>query len=478
MIEGYIEKSKRKKILLLSDDIRMHSGVATMSRELVVGSAHKYNWFQVGAALKHPDQGKVLDISTDVNSHAGITDAEVKIMPNEGYGNSMLIRSLLKSEKPDAIFIFTDPRYWIWLFEIEREIRNKIPIIWLNIWDDYPAPMYNRDYYNSVDCLMGISKQTVNINKLVLGADAKNKVTKYVPHGINDKHFFPIDKDHKLYPELVKFKESTLGNKDLDFVVYFNSRNIHRKRPGDVILAFKHFCDLIGEEKASRVGLVMHTEVTNPHGTDLRAVKEALHPDGNVYFSTAKISSAQMNFMYNMCDVTALISSNEGWGLSLTESMMSGTMIVAAVTGGMQDQLRFEDENGDWIDFDSNFPSNHRGTYKKCGEWAEPVFPANISLAGSPMTPYIYDDRSNPEDVATAIKKIYDLPKEERDRRGTAGSTWAKSDEASMTAEAMCNNMIDGIEETFKKFKPRKRFDTFKIEGVRSTAVTHKLTGY
>ncbi len=140
--------------------------------------------------------------------------------------------------------------------------------------------------------------------------------------------------------------------------------------------------------------------------------------------------------------------------------------------------IKFVDDNGDWIDFNADFPSNHRGTYKKCGEWAEPVFPSNISLAGSPMTPYIYDDRSNPEDVATAIKKIYDLPKEERDRRGIAGSVWAKSEEAQMTAEAMCKNMIDGIEQTFKKFKPRKRFDIFKAEGVRSEAVTHKLTGY
>ena len=31
----YIPKKDRKKILLLSDDIRMHSGVATMSREIV-----------------------------------------------------------------------------------------------------------------------------------------------------------------------------------------------------------------------------------------------------------------------------------------------------------------------------------------------------------------------------------------------------------------------------------------------------------
>jgi hypothetical protein len=31
-------KPKKKKILLLSDDLRMHSGIATMSREFVMGT--------------------------------------------------------------------------------------------------------------------------------------------------------------------------------------------------------------------------------------------------------------------------------------------------------------------------------------------------------------------------------------------------------------------------------------------------------
>ena len=74
----------------------------------------------------------------------------------------------LKVEKPDALFIITDPRYFSWLFQVENEIRKNIPIIYLNIWDDYPAPMYNKPYYEACDLLMGISKQTVNINKLVL----------------------------------------------------------------------------------------------------------------------------------------------------------------------------------------------------------------------------------------------------------------------------------------------------------------------
>jgi len=478
MVEGYIEKDKRKKILLLSDDIRMHSGVATMSKEIVVGTSHKYNWFQLGAALKHPEVGKIIDVSDDVNKAVNITDADVKVMPTEGYGNPAIVRALLKNEKPDAIFIFTDPRYWIRLFEIEREIRNKIPIVWLNIWDDYPAPMYNKNFYNSVDCLMGISKQTVNINKLVLGNLAEDKVIKYVPHGINDSMFYNIDKDHALYPKLVEFREKTIPNKDIEFLAYFNSRNIHRKRPGDVILSFKLFCDSIGEEAAKKVGLVMHTEVSNPHGTDLKAVKAAIYPEGNIYFSTAKINTPQMNFMYNMCDVTMLITSNEGWGLSLTESIMTGTMVIPNVTGGMQDQCRFVDKEGKWIDFDSDFPSNHRGTYKECGVWAEPVFPSNISLAGSPGTPYIFDDRCDPNDVAAALEYVYKLPKEQREANGLAGRDWLLSEEAQMTSDRMCTNVIEAIEETFIKFKPRARFDVFKADKPSSIKVTHALTGY
>ena len=58
-------RRKKKKILLLSDDLRMHSGIATMSREFVLGTIDKYDWVQLGAAIKHPDEGKVIDVSAD-----------------------------------------------------------------------------------------------------------------------------------------------------------------------------------------------------------------------------------------------------------------------------------------------------------------------------------------------------------------------------------------------------------------------------
>ena len=476
-MEGYIKRENRKKVLLLCDDIRMHSGIATMAREFVLNTAHKYNWFNLGAALKHPEVGKVLDLSDDLNKRLGIDDAYVKVLPNNGYGNAMQVRGLLKEEKPDAIFIFTDPRYWIWLFEIEREIRSKIPIFWLNIWDDYPAPIYNKNYYNSVDLLMAISKQTKNINEIVLGDNAKNKIIEYVPHGIDSDIFKPIDKNEDKF---LQFKKDLFRGKDIDFVVFFNSRNIHRKRPGDTILAFRQFCDLIGKEKAKKCALVMKTEVRSDHGTDLRAVKEALaDPEYvNVFFAEERLAPNQMNLLYNIADVTLLMSSNEGWGLALTESMMAGTMIAANVTGGMQDQMRFEDDEGNWFTPSPEIPSNHRGTYKKHGEWAEPIYPTNISLAGSPLTPYIFDDRCNPEDAAAALNKVYSLGKDERTKRGLAGREWALSDEAQMSSISMSKNISKCMEKAWNNFTPRPSFDLIKVGDRPSKYVNHKISGY
>ena len=337
--------------------------------------------------------------------------------------------------------------------------------------------MYNRPYYESVDLLMGISKQTVNINKLVLEEKANDKVIEYVPHGIDTKDFFPIREGDELYPKLIEFKKQTVPV-ETDFIVYFNSRNIHRKRPGDTLMAYKHFCDIIGEEKAKRTALVMHTQPTDNNGTDLQAMKNTFYPNGNIFFSSAKISPQQMNFMYNMADLTVLLSSNEGWGLALTESMMCGTMISANVTGGMQDQMRFVDDKGKWIEFDADFPSNHRGTYKEHGEWAIPVFPSNISFTGSPLTPYIYDDRLSPEDAAQAILKAYNLSKEERDKRGMKGHEWVMSDEAGMSSKNMSKKVGECMEKAFKNFKPRPSYNVIKIKEYKPPTVKHKIIGY
>jgi len=471
----YIPKDQRKKIMLLCDDIRVHSGIAHMGRELVINTCHHYNWVNIGGAVKHPESGQRFDLSEDTNKQAGITDSSVTLYPVDGYGNPDLIRQLIQMEKPDALFLITDPRYWVWLFQMENEIRKHCPIIYLNIWDDYPAPLYNETFYESCDALLGISKQTVNINKLVLGDKSGNKIIEYVPHGVNHEVFYPMSKEEKSNTDFLNFKKDLFEGKEYEYCVFFNSRNIRRKQIPDTILAFRHFVDRLPKEKAEKCVLLLHTQPVDEHGTDLNAVIELLCPEYcNVVFTKGPMAPQQLNWLYNIADTQILLTSNEGWGLSLTEAILSGTPIIANVTGGMQDQMRFV-KDGKWVDFDQDFPSNHRGTIKECGEWAFPVFPTSRSLVGSVPTPYIFDDRCEPEDAADQIEAVYNLGPEERQRRGNTGREWALGDEAGFTSEKMGNRVIEYVDELFDTWEPREKYEFILAGDYKKKVLNHKL---
>ena len=475
----HIPKEQRKKILLVCDDIRVHSGVATVAKEIVVHTAHHFNWVNIAGAIQHPEKGKVLDISTATGKEADISDASVKLYCVDGYAQSVELQQILNIEKPDAVMLITDPRYFKHIFNMEDTIRKQCPLVYLNIWDDYPAPMYNKPYYEACDLLMGISKQTVNINKLVLAdCDNSKRVFKYVPHGLNHKEFYPIDKDHSEYEPLQQFRTNLVGD-NVDYVMFFNSRNIRRKQIPDAMLAFRSFLDSLPKEKADKCRFVLHTELITDHGTDLGAVAEYLfgeNYESNIIFSHQKLSRKQLNWLYNIADLQVLITSNEGWGLTVTEAMLTGTPIIANVTGGMQDQMRFIDENGKWFTPSPEVPSNHRGTYKEHGEWMFPVYPTSRSIQGSPQTPYIFDDRCAWEDVCDRIKEIYELTDEERKAKGLKGREWALSDEAGFTAEHQAQRVMEAFEELFSVWEPREDFEIVNATEYKGRFLNHKIT--
>tara|TARA_R110002012_G_scaffold45902_3_gene121692 strand:- start:28 stop:1530 length:1503 start_codon:yes stop_codon:yes gene_type:complete len=465
---------KKKKILLLSDDFRLHSGIGTISKEIIYNTVHEYDWVQLGAALKHPEHGKGVDLSQQIRTETGIHDASVKVVPWTGYGDRNVLFALLNNEKPDAIFHFTDPRYWDWLYQLEHEVKTTfaIPIIYYSIWDDLPYPMWNAPFYGSCDLIMGISKQSDNIHREVLKQNdfkvinydnkkernqfklSNSVITGYVPHGLNHELFKPLDKSDDVYKKLHKQLKQ---DNNVDFIVMWNNRNIRRKQPGDVILAFKTFVDQLPKEDKSRVALLMHTEPVDNNGTDLRSIHKVIAPYCKIIFSKTKISAVELNAMYNVSDVVINIASNEGWGLSSTESLLSGTPIINNVTGGLQDQCGFLDEHGNWLQFDGEFSTNHMGKYKNHGTWVEPVFPSNRSMQGSPATPYIFDDRAKFEDVADAIMKWWKTPANTRQKFGLDGRSFCLDN--GLTAKQMGSKMIEMINHLFETPKqPKLRY--------------------
>lgn len=483
----YLPQTLRKTVLLLADDLRFPSGVGTMSKEFVLGTAQHFNWLQIGGAVNHPDNGKLMDVSADVNNLTGLTDSSVKIIATNGYGSPDLIRQVLSNFKVDFMLHFTDPRYWQWLYQFEHEFRGSIPLGFYHIWDDLPFPRWNEPFYESCDWIGCISKQTYNIVKNVWkqGKPEPWQIS-YVPHGINEDVYFPID-DFKTLPEAEQtkasdYKKRLFGDKTYKFVMFHNCRNIRRKQQSDMIIAFKLFIDQLPPDEAQECALLMHVDPISEHGTDMFALCNELAPDVNVVFSTDKVSPEYINFMLNWSDVSCNIASNEGFGLGTAESLMAGVPIIVNVTGGLQDQCGFIKDDGKYItinDLDETWGSNHNRRYLRHGEWAFPVFPSNRSIQGSPITPYIMDDRVDFEDVANQIALVYGMTKEERKRRGRAGREWMLTDEIGMSGMAMSKGIMDGINTTLEKWKPRKRY---LVQKVTAPAVTYnaklRLTKY
>jgi glycosyltransferase involved in cell wall biosynthesis len=406
-------------------------------------------------------------LGEDARKISGIADASVKIIPYSGYGDANILRELIMRHQPDAILHFTDPRYWRWLYEMEAEVRQNVPIFFYHIWDDLPDPQYNRDYYESCDWLGCISKQTYGIVKRVGQRD--DKVTfkpledwqvSYVPHGIDSEKYKPTEVP-------VEFRKAILGDKDYKFILFWMNRNIRRKQPSDVIWAYKRFVDGLPEEDRSKVLLLMHTAPIDQNGTDLFAVKETICPDYDVRFSQSRISQQELNYLYNLSDVTINIAGNEGFGLVTAESVMAGTPIIVNVTGGLQDQCGFtldgkELTAEDYVKIGSLHDVREWADKVKHGDWVKPVFSKVQTLVGSVPTPYIIDDKVDIYEVADALRYWYDTPIEERKQRGLNGRTWMLKEDG-LNTKYMCKTLIDGMETAMENWKPKERYNLYKI---------------
>ncbi len=351
---------------------------------------------------------------------------------------------------------------------MEHEIRQNVPILFYAIWDDLPDPLYNRNYYESCEWIGCISRQTYGIIKRLSALD--NGTTwqpkqpwqvSYVPHGINTEVYKPAEVP-------AEFRKEILKGGDYDFVLYWSNRNIRRKQPADVIWAFNRFCEMIGEEKAKKVCLLMHTQPIDENGTDLPKVIEAVASKSNIIFSEKRRPVEELNLLYNIADATINIANNEGFGLATAESVMAGTPIIINVTGGLQDQAGFTQDGAlltpdDYIELGSLHDWRQWEDKLNCGSWARPVWSRSRSLAGSVPTPYIWDDRVDLEEVAQAILEMYETPKEERKANGLEGRE-AFIGDMGLSHTNMINTMSEGIDTTLANWKPRDRFDVFKIK--------------
>ena len=357
----------KKKIIVISDHALSHSGVATQTKFLIDGLVKKgdMTFRQLGAAVRHDDY-----------NIAKVND-DFFIKPIDGFGDMHLIRNVILNEKPDAIIIFNDPRFFEYLFLIEEEVRNVCPILWWHVWDNYPFPEYNRWMYESVDRIVCHSHLTYSMYK-----EKGIKNVSYIPHSLPDDLFFkmPQEKTNIL-------RRNILKNKNEWFVILWLNRNIRRKRPGDLLLSYKMFLDNLSKEfDHKNAVMIMHTNPEDDAGLNLLEISKYLNIEDHIIFSDDIVSTEEMNSLHNISDCCINISHSEGFGLSTLQSLQTGTPIIAVKTGGQTRQV---------IDHDTNF------------EYGVGIDIDQRILNGNQRIHYIYEDYASIENISSSIMKFY-----------------------------------------------------------------------
>lgn len=370
--------TKKYKILTISDHILHNSGVALQSRYIIqhLLKTGKFQVISICVAMSHENMqvGKTHEYGDDLI-----------IVPAVKYDDQNLIRQIIDAEKPDAMWIMTDPRFYMGLFAMADEVKRHCPILWNCIWDNPPTPWYNKPLYDCIDFFGCINKVMWNIVNDMGYAQAGK--AKYIPHGIPADEFTIINGDQ------AALRKKHLGADELQkvqFCLFYNSRNALRKRTGNVLMAYKLFLEGLPEADREKVFFCMHTPPKDPEGQDLFRIIDDFGLRGRIGFSGKQVSSETMNEYYNMADVTLIQSSEEGFGLSCLESMMCGTPVITGKTGGLQDQI---------IDPETN---------ETFGVLMEPDA---TSLIGSQMTPYLESHHFDFKKTAQHIRMLYDEKK-------------------------------------------------------------------
>ncbi len=420
----------KKKILVLSDHPLSPSGVGTQTKYMIEAllKTGRYQFLCLGGAVKHNDY-----TPQTIDPYGN----DFRIFPVDGYGTHELIRSILQKERPDAVWFMTDPRFYGWLWEIENEVRAVCPMIYYHVWDNFPAPKFNRRFYRSTDEVVCISKVTHQILQEV----APDVSSHYHPHAVDYTCFYkfkPGDERIKnLREQIISHSDDELRNPKKK-IFFWNNRNARRKQPGTLVWWFKEWLDKVGHDKAS---LLMHTDAEDPHGQPLPHIIETLGlAKGQVMLSTNKVSSEELGAFYNAADFTINISDAEGFGLGTLESLSCGTPIIVSMTGGLQEQVT----NGkDWFG------------------WG--LQPTSKSVIGSLQVPYIYEDRISQADFEKTLTKALKLPKAKYKAMSEAGINHVKENYSFENYEKGWVKLMDEFMEKHGSWETRKGYQKYHL---------------
>ena len=416
---------KKIKVLTISDHPLSPSGVGTQTKYVCEAllKTGKFQIFSLAGAIKHHNY----EISK-VDPYG----EDWLIQPVDQYGNEEIIRSLIRTQKPDILWFMTDPRFYEWLWSMENEIRPLVPMVYYHVWDNHPAPKFNKKFYDSNDYIACISKVTHDI----VQQTTSDVEASYVPHAVDASIFKPLVDE----AQRAELREKYFKSND-KFVIMWNNRNAKRKQSGTLIHWYSKFLEKLDEEQAKKCVLLMHTDPADPYGQDLNMILRDFGLDkGQVLLSREKVPPHNLAAMYNISDVVVNISDAEGFGLGTLEALSCGTPIIVTMTGGLQEQVT---DGKEWFGVG--------------------IEPSSKALIGSQQVPYIYEDRISEEDFIDALLKMHSMTREERQELGEKGRLHAENNYGFENFEKTWVDLMLGVHEKHGSWGTRKNYKPWSV---------------
>lgn len=334
--------------VLVHAEFRHHTGFGQVS-ENIVDRLHeaKTDWgtkkFEIA----------VMALGQGVNPYDNDHGKPYRIIPMYGdrranpFGQDYA-KDVIEKFRPDVVITFGDTwmiDFWNDPGKIPADLRKTFKLIGYVAIDGYPVPEFWIEKYTHFDKLITFTefgKQAIEERAKLMGVDLNVDA---IYHGVNPQLFKPLpaaqvdqfkkqrgmdgkkivgmfsrNQPRKHHPEFVEFATALLKatNNDPDIRFYFHT--VQRDAGWDL------------------PGLIKDVDLLRPR--DRFQAEKTFGPGQEIPESIATLKDRfifpginnpaqgypipMLNMMYNICDAHVLLTSGEGWGCSITESMSAG----------------------------------------------------------------------------------------------------------------------------------------------------------
>jgi D-inositol-3-phosphate glycosyltransferase len=311
--EGSDIVSKPK--LLWVGDITIHSGFATVARNILEHLRHTWDVAGLGVSYVGDPHNLPYPVYSIISTSK----------TSDPFGASKL-PEVLDQVKPDVVFILHDT--WI-VGDVYLPVLRDYPNVKVAAYMPVDAPNLKPAVMDDISKL-DLAVWYTDFGHLEALAGGFVGRAAVIPHGVDLKLYHPVPRAKAR--AALKLPENI-------FVVGYVGRNQPRKRLDLLIEAFATWRQ---KHQVEDTRLFMHCSPMDQAGWDLLQLGSyhGCH-DAMIYTEDVSpikgIPEEHLKYVYSACDLMANVSFGEGWSLPTMEAMACGTPSIAPAWGGLAD---------------------------------------------------------------------------------------------------------------------------------------------